>query len=227
MARQQRRRQVITFKVPTQAAPSPAPAASSSSLAPPTELQLATRVPKMAPAAAPVASATTPSAALPADDLPRVAGDDERVDPPARPATPGDYRAELPADFKPPDGVNLTSIDANDPRVALARDFAHKEGLSQEQFSRMLGLYAHSVTAELQAYNRAIEAEGKKLGPQAAARGQRVKAWLTERLGAEAAAALTSRFTRGSDVEAFEGLAGIDTRAPLEHRLYPNLPRRS
>jgi hypothetical protein len=75
-----------------------------------------------------------------------------------------------------------------------------------------LQLYAQHTVGEIESYNRAIEQESKKLGPNAAERGRAVKAWLSDRLGAEAAADLTARFRRAADIEAFERLGGFHKR---------------
>ena len=115
--------------------------------------------------------------------------------------------------------TEIGAIDANDPRVASARQFAHKHGLSQAAFSQMLSLYAESIISDVKAYNSAIEAEGKRLGPNASQRGQAVKSWLVEKLGPDRGNDLAARFTRASDVEAFEKLRG-DTGASVLDRWY-------
>jgi hypothetical protein len=59
------------------------------------------------------------------------------------PQKPDDYKIELPADFKPPEGVTF-EFKADDPLMAQARTFAHQAGISQEGFSKLLSLHAAS-----------------------------------------------------------------------------------
>ena len=101
-----------------------------------------------------------------------------------------------------------------------AAAYAHREGLSQQQFSGLLGIYAKNAVSEIENYNRSITAETAKLGPRAAERGRAISAWLTERLGADRAADLTARFSRASDIESFEKLRG-EIGASVLDRWYP------
>jgi hypothetical protein len=57
------------------------------------------------------------------------------------PPAPEAYKAELPADLKLPGGVEY-KFDQSNPSLAAARNMAHSMGLSQDQFSQILGVYA-------------------------------------------------------------------------------------
>ena len=133
-----------------------------------------------------------------------------------------DLAFNLPADFTPPAGIKLGEFDASTPLAKAAREFAHREGLSQQQFSRMLQVYAQNAVREIENYKRSIEQETARLGPRAAERGQAVRTWLVDRLGSELAGELTSQFTSARHIEAFEQLRrGDKSGASILDRWYP------
>ena len=122
-----------------------------------------------------------------------------------RPQTAEAYKAELPADFKPPDGLNFQFIQ-NDPLLAQARAIAHAECLSQEGFSRLLAVYAGSQILSEQTVNTARNAEIAKLGAAGPSRFASIETFLKAQLGEAAGAQIASRIFVASDVEAFEKL---------------------
>ena len=63
------------------------------------------------------------------------------------PADANGYKLELPKDFQIPQGVEF-KLDPNSEAARLARDFAHEAGLSQEQFSKLVSIYAAERVAE-------------------------------------------------------------------------------
>lgn len=85
------------------------------------------------------------------------------------PATPADYKMNLPPDFQVPQGVEFVPDDT-DPRWAMLQNLAHKNGLSQETVSRIVELDAAGKVAEIQAMNNAKAAEVAKLGATGTAR---------------------------------------------------------
>ena len=184
----------LTPATPSSSTAAAAPPASSPSPAP--------SVSAPAPESAPAAAATPASSA--SDDL-------QAADPQVGIAS-SELAFTLPADFQAPDGIKLGQIDASAPLAVAAREFAQREGLSQAQFSGLLGIYAKNAVTEIQNHNRAIAAEGKKLGPEAAKRGAAVKQFLVAKVGAEVADDWSSRFHRASDIEALEKLAGTFKR---------------
>jgi hypothetical protein len=124
----------------------------------------------------------------------------------SRPQTPEAYKVELPADFKPPAGIEF-KFDMNDPLIAQARALAHAEGMSQDAFSKQLGLYAAAKVAEETQIATARSAEIAKLGSTASARVDAVTQWLS---GVDTssdkgdAQALAGMLVTARHVEAFE-----------------------
>ena len=122
------------------------------------------------------------------------------------PKTADDYKAELPATFKPPAGVEF-KIDANAPEIANLRALAHAKGWSQSDYSEALGLYAATKVSEQAQIDAARTREIEKLGPTAPARVDAVTRWLA---GIDTssdkgdAKALAGMLVTARHVEAFE-----------------------
>jgi hypothetical protein len=116
------------------------------------------------------------------------------------------YRVELPAEFVAPSGIEF-KFDMNDPVLASARQQAHAMGATQEDFSKMLGLYAAAKVGEQAQISAARTAEVAKLGPTAPARVDAVTRWLA---GVDTstdkgdARALAGMLVTARHVEAFE-----------------------
>ena len=161
-----------------------------------------------ASSSAPAPSANTPAA--PAADPVAPATPDKPVDGAA--ASQPEYSFDLPSDFKPPADIPLGKIDATAPLAKAAAAYAREHGLTQPQFSSLLKVYADHAVTEIQNYNRTIEQEGKKLGPEAAKRGAAVKQFLIAKVGEEVASDWSARFQKASDIEALEKIAGIYKR---------------
>lgn len=107
---------------------------------------------------------------------------------------PEDYKAELPANFQKPDGIDFT-IKADDPLLAQARTWAHQRGLNQEAFSELLGMHAAAQINQEQVIKSAREAEIQKLGAAAPARVDAVSAFLKATIGDQAKPLLDSIWT--------------------------------
>lgn len=124
------------------------------------------------------------------------------------PATPEAYKIELPADFRTPVGVDF-KFDANDPLLAQFKAQAHADDMSQDAFSKTLGLYASAKIAEEAQITNARNAEIAKLGSTAPARVDAVINFLT---GIDTtndkrdAKALAGMLVTAGHVEAFERL---------------------
>ena len=73
----------------------------------------------------------------------------------AVPADPSQYKVELPADVVMPPGVEWKWNDA-DP-LEVARNWAHKQGLTQPQFAELLGQYAGMEAQKEFAYQTALK----------------------------------------------------------------------
>jgi len=102
------------------------------------------------------------------------------------PAKPSDYKLDLPADFKLPEGVSFT-FNAKDPikgpALESAREWAKANSLTQEQFSSLLGLYAGSQAHEAKLIFDGAAAEKQKMGPAGTARVIAVTNFLKAELG--------------------------------------------
>jgi hypothetical protein len=72
----------------------------------------------------------------------------------SRPQDPNGFRVELPPSFKPPEGLSF-AFDQSDPLVAQARAWAHRSGLSQDQFAEGLALFAGAKISDLQTITNA------------------------------------------------------------------------
>jgi len=127
------------------------------------------------------------------------------------------YEAKLPHDFKLPDGVELadgeSALDANDPRIAAARDFAHANQMSQAQFEGMLAMGVSMDLAEQSRLNEAVKAQKELLGAKGEERIGAVKTWIGAKLPADQAEALTGMMFTAKTVEAFEALMRLNRGA--------------
>jgi hypothetical protein len=121
------------------------------------------------------------------------------------PAEPSGYALELPKDFVTPQGIEFQFFE-NDPAVALAREFAHKNGFSQEQFSAMSAIYATTRIQEITALNNAVKVEIGKLGAAGTARVTAVQGWLNAVVGPELGAAMNKAMFSAAVVQGFEKL---------------------
>jgi hypothetical protein len=102
------------------------------------------------------------------------------------PASPDKYELKLSDDFKAPEGVTF-KFATDDPVlggvIQQAREFAHRNNFSQEQFSGMMDLYAASMSREQSFFAEARAAEVRKLGVNGPARVDAVTNWLKAHLG--------------------------------------------
>jgi hypothetical protein len=85
------------------------------------------------------------------------------------PPSPEGYTAELPKEFKVPPGIEY-KFDTSNPAFVDARAWAHREGLTQSQFSQLLSFHANTQIAEQVQIGNAAKAELAKLGDHATAR---------------------------------------------------------
>lgn len=116
-----------------------------------------------------------------------------------------DFAFELPADFKPPQGVEF-KLNPDDQRVAEARAFALKAGLDKDQFKQLVGIYAAGEVKrqmDLQAFETA---EVGKLGVNGTARKTAVDQWLSSRVSPQLAEFASKTMKCAAHVELFEKL---------------------
>lgn len=127
------------------------------------------------------------------------------------------YEMRLPETFEFPDNAQFRRDDAffdsNDPRMALARNFAHANKLTQAQFENLIAVGVNADLAEQAAINEALKAEVEALGDKAKERVKAVADWLGAKLGGEAAAALVPMLMTATQVRAFERLMQLNRGA--------------
>jgi hypothetical protein len=116
------------------------------------------------------------------------------------PPSPNDYKAELPADFKVPDGVTF-SLNAADPLLAQAQAVAHEAGLSQAQFSKLLAIYAGGQVSSAQQIQTARNAEVQKLGATGPSRIDALTTFFRAYLGDAAGNRRMQRIWTAQDVQ--------------------------
>ena len=98
------------------------------------------------------------------------------------PAAPEAYEARLPADLKLP-GDQTYTFNPNDPSLVAARNWAHAKGLSQDEFSQVLGIYASHVAGEQAILAERSRQEVLKAGVNAPQRMDAVGKWITGEMG--------------------------------------------
>jgi hypothetical protein len=116
---------------------------------------------------------------------------------------PDKYELKFADDFKLPEGVEW-QWKADDPLLTQARQFANANGLSQGEFSRLLGLHAASQVGEQQMIKAAHAAELGKLGATANTRVDAVKQFVTAMVGDQLGAAVTKTLFTAAQIQAFE-----------------------
>lgn len=102
----------------------------------------------------------------------------------ARPEKADGYELKFPDGYTPAQAVQW---DANDPRLAGLREFAHKNNWSQAEFGELLKIEHQRILADTKAYDDAVAAEKQKLGPNGPARMTAIKTWMSGVLGKEGA----------------------------------------
>ena len=123
------------------------------------------------------------------------------------PPSPTDYKAELPPDFKVPDGVTF-QFNANDPLLHQAQTVAHEAGLSQDQFSKLLAIYAGGQVSSAQQIQSARNAEVQKLGATGPSRIDALTTFFRAYLGDADGNAVMARAFTAADVQRLEKLVG-------------------
>ncbi|CAO3426686.1 capsid assembly protein [Azospirillum argentinense] len=121
------------------------------------------------------------------------------------PADAAAYKVELPADLTLPEGVKF-EVAENDPLLSAARTWAHQAGLTQDQFSGLMGLRAQMDAAAQEAAATAMQAEVQALGDKAAGRIDGATTFLRSKLPADQFDALKGAITTAKGVEAVETL---------------------
>lgn len=116
---------------------------------------------------------------------------------------PDKYELKFTDDFKLPEGVEW-QWKSDDPLLAHARQFANANGLSQGEFSKLLGLHAASQVSEQQMIKAAHAVELGKLGATANTRVDAVKQFVNAMVGDQLGTAVTKTLFTADQVKAFE-----------------------
>lgn len=124
------------------------------------------------------------------------------------PATADGYKIEFPKDFVPPAGMLLQLGAENDPRYAatyaMAKQFAKAEGMSQETFSKMVGLYGSIIATEQAGNHARAKAEAESLGANGPARTNAIEQFLKAQYGDQKARPMVMTLATKAQVEIWE-----------------------
>jgi hypothetical protein len=121
------------------------------------------------------------------------------------PAAPEAYEAKLPADLTLPGGQTYM-FDKNDPSIAAAQNWAHAKGLSQDEFSQVLGIYASHVAQQNAALAARSSEEIAKAGVNAPQRVDAVGKWITGEMGEADAAPIRATIVTAAHLRFYEKL---------------------
>lgn len=121
------------------------------------------------------------------------------------PQSPDAYKVELPADFRPPGGVEF-KFDANDPAIVAAKNWAHSRGLSQEDFGGLLSIYAGHQAQQQAVINAARDAEIAKIGVSGPQRIDAISRWLRAEVGDADARPILATLATAAHVRLYERL---------------------
>jgi|SRR5271166_1260333 len=135
----------------------------------------------------------------------RIAAEDSRKL--ALPQTAEAYKVALPADFKPPAGVEA-KIDETNPLWPQAKAWALKHGLSQDAFNEAIGLVMGDRIGSESQLKTARDAEVAKLGVTGPARIDALARFFGSYLGEAEGKAVMARIFTASDVSVMEKLVG-------------------
>lgn len=133
------------------------------------------------------------------------------------PATADDYKLDLPADFKAPEGMDL-HLDADSEEVKGFRAVAKDMGLSQGQFTQLLGLEARMRVQMAEdtktSTTEFVTAQKKELGANADARIEAARNWLASKIGADDAAHIFTALPFAKQIVALEKLQAAASTDP-------------
>jgi hypothetical protein len=134
------------------------------------------------------------------------------------PDSPDGYKIELPASFKPPEGVDVAFDEAN-PAFGQLRAWAHSNGIPQSAFADLLGIYGGVRAGELSLGKMAHDTEVGKLGAAGSQRIDSLAMWMRGLLG-DKGAVLTG--SRGPDGQVRNGVLWtkdiVEAFEALQHR---------
>jgi hypothetical protein len=119
------------------------------------------------------------------------------------PAAPEAYEAKLPADLQLPGGVEY-KFDQSNPSLVAARNWAHAKGLSQDEFSQVLGIYATHEAQQNAALAERSRQEVTKAGANAPQRVDAVSRFITAEMGEADAAPIRATIVTDAHLRFYE-----------------------
>jgi hypothetical protein len=119
------------------------------------------------------------------------------------PPAPEAYKAELPADLKLPGGVEY-KFDQSNPSLVAARNWAHAKGLSQDEFSQVLGIYASHEAQQNAMLAERSRQEVAKAGVNAPQRVDAVSRFITAEMGEADAAPIRATIVTDAHLRFYE-----------------------
>jgi hypothetical protein len=145
------------------------------------------------------------------------------------PADPKAYKLDLPEGVALPGGAKVEFGKDPDSVAAAdaARAWAHKQGLSQQQFSELLSIQAHSVAAQEMRIATYARAEVDKLGANGPQRIDGLSRWIIGEMGNEKARPIIASMATAAHVEFYEKLLSKQTSQGAasfsqQHRVAPD-----
>jgi hypothetical protein len=121
------------------------------------------------------------------------------------PADANGYEAKLPDTFKLPPGVEL-KLDGTDPALADLKAWAHNRGLSQAEFSDVLGIYAAREARQHAALQAAAQKQVELLGTNGSQRVDAVSQFLRSMVGDDLAKPMLNVMATEKIVRGYEKL---------------------
>jgi hypothetical protein len=119
----------------------------------------------------------------------------------------GAYEAKLPAELKLPGDVKF-EVRADDPAFKDLKAWAQRAGLSQDQFSEALGIYAGDRARELTVLREASAKNLELLGAHANARVSAIDTWIRGVVGDELGKEMRGMIVTAKIVQGFEKIIG-------------------
>jgi hypothetical protein len=121
------------------------------------------------------------------------------------PPTPADYKVAIPETMKMPGNVEFRFDEAgNKAAFDAARAWAHNKGMTQSDFSEMLGLYASQEAQQHAALAERSMAEVAKVGVNAPQRVDAIGKWLVGTVGEKDAAPIRATIVTDAHVRFYE-----------------------
>jgi hypothetical protein len=121
------------------------------------------------------------------------------------PTTPQDYKLGIPETMEMPGGLQFKFDEAgNKAAFDAARAWAHNKGMSQSDFSEMLGLYASQEAQQHAALAERSRQEIAKVGINGPQRVDAVGKWITGMVGEKDAAPIRATLVTDSHLRFYE-----------------------